>query len=98
MLSHFNTAFLGPAFEELVYRGFFVYFVGETVGSMALGVLTGLLLCLWMHLHIGPRKLLSIILFFAATTLPSACFQLLLFISHATPCTSRSLTRSRVGT
>lgn len=68
MLLNFNTALFGPAFEELVYRGFFVYFLGETVGSTALGVLAGLLLCIWMHLHIGPRKLLSIVFFFAATT------------------------------
>jgi hypothetical protein len=64
MLSHLDTAVVGPIGEEIVHRGFFVYYVGETFGSPVAGMVAGLISCLWLHLHLGNRRLVGVVAFF----------------------------------
>lgn len=66
LLQVFETAVLGPIHEEIVYRGFFVYMLGNLSGYPALGVLVGLVLCITVHLYQGYWGIPYHVLFFAA--------------------------------
>lgn len=65
-LQFFDTSFFSPVFEEIIYRGFFVYFLGNVIGSPVIGVLIGLLLFVWVHLYLGPSKIIPGVTFFLA--------------------------------
>lgn len=65
-----NTAVISPICEELVYRGFFVFFLGSLIGHLW-SVVIGLILCLWLHLYQGREYLVQHVKFFAV-----ACFLL----------------------
>ena len=65
-LQLFDTSLFSPVFEEIVYRGFFVYLMGNVIGSPVVGVLIGLLLFVWVHLYLGPSKIIPGVIFFLA--------------------------------
>ena len=54
-----QTVLISPFFEELVFRGFFVVFLLELLpeDSAPWGIVTGLFLCLLLHLYQGIRYL-----------------------------------------
>lgn len=86
-LGYFNLVIISPTFEEFIYRGFFVYFVGHLFGTIIAGVLTGLLLCVWLHIYMGPSTILSVISFFVASiVLLYSPFGLLSVISFHAAC------------
>ncbi len=68
-LSALNTAFLSPAFEDIVYRGFFVFFLGNLVGNAWWGIWMGLILCLALHAYQGPKWTVSILIFYATSVI-----------------------------
>lgn len=65
-LSVLDTIVLGPIAEDVVYRGFFVYFGGNLFGEFP-SIVFGLLLCVWMHLYQGPRRMIAVVVFFAVS-------------------------------
>jgi len=90
MLQFFETVFFCPTFEEFIYRGFFVYLVGNVVGSAVAGIFIGLLFCIWLNLYMGPSKLLSVVSFFVASiVLLYSPFGLLSVIAFHATCNTR---------
>lgn len=65
MLQLVNQAILGPIHEEIVYRGFFVFFLGQLTGYPTLSIAFGLILCVTVHLYQGYWAIPSHALFFA---------------------------------
>ncbi len=68
-LSAFQTAVIGPVFEEIICRGFFVYYLGQLVGSPWAGVGFGFAVCVWLHLYQGVRRILPVVAFYFCTVL-----------------------------
>jgi hypothetical protein len=54
-LNLFKLVLLGPLLEEVVWRGFFVYRLGNLIGSVAAAIAIGLALCLCVHLYQGAH-------------------------------------------
>ena len=65
-----NTAVVSPICEELVYRDFFVFFLGSLIGHLW-AVAIGLVLCLWLHIYQGLEYVVQHVKFYAV-----ACFLL----------------------
>lgn len=63
-----ETVFVNPVFEEVIYRGVFVYYVGMYMG-IAAGVTLGLVSCVWLHLYFGVNRIPVIVCFFAVNVL-----------------------------
>ncbi|MEM7475810.1 MAG: CPBP family intramembrane glutamic endopeptidase [Planctomycetota bacterium] len=62
-----QTVVISPFFEELVYRGFLVFFLASlfpNAGSHGLGAVVGLTLCLLVHIYQGLASLKSHLLAF----------------------------------
>lgn len=76
-LSAFQTAVFGPVFEEIVCRGFFVYYLGQLIGSPWVGVGFGLVVCVWLHWYQGVGRILPVVAFYFCTVL--LLYGLLLF-------------------
>lgn len=55
-LSAIRIAFVGPVCEELIYRGCFVYLLGQLAGHAFVGIVVGYTLFLGIHLYQGPRQ------------------------------------------
>ncbi len=86
----FETTVLSPVFEDLIYRGFFVYFWGNLLGSPLAGIVIGFIFCIWLHMYMGREKLLSVALFFAASvTLLHSPFGLTSTIAFHATCNAR---------
>lgn len=69
VINGIHTALISPAYEEIVYRGFFVFYVGELFDSKLLGFALGLVLCILLHLYQGVQNIASNSLFFLITFL-----------------------------
>lgn len=84
VLSGLLIALLGPIHEEIVYRGFLVYMLGNLTGQTVLAILFGLVLCLWVHLYQGWRAMLGHFLFYASaiTILYSPAGLLAVLVMH----------------
>ncbi len=65
VLQVFGSAVLGPIHEEIVYRGFLVYFLGNLTGHPTLAILVGLVLCITVHLYQGFWAIPYHVLFYA---------------------------------
>jgi membrane protease YdiL (CAAX protease family) len=63
-----SSGVISPIKEEIVYRGFFVFFLSRSFDNLALGIGVGLILFLLLHLYQGPWQWPSHLLFFAFVT------------------------------
>ena len=62
-----DTALASPILEDIIYRGFFVYAIGQVTQSYVIGIFIGYFLCCLLHLYQGPKHFFSVTLFFVAS-------------------------------
>ncbi|GAB5402198.1 MAG: hypothetical protein Aurels2KO_04290 [Aureliella sp.] len=92
----FETTLLSPILEDLIYRGFFVFYFGSLTGNPAAAVLVGLVLCVAVHLYMGGARLLSILMFYTASiTLLYSPFGLMSTIVFHIVCNTRYMMHRR---
>lgn len=91
-----DLVLISPAFEEILYRGFFIFFTNELLGTFVLGILIGLVLCLSVHLYQGIPNLINVVLFFFVTVfLLYSSFGLLSSFSFHATCNLRYTLRQK---
>lgn len=64
----FRCVCSSPLFEELVYRGFFVFHFSQLASSVFLAVFVGWLLCVVVHLYQATGRILSVTIFYGVAT------------------------------
>lgn len=90
MMSYFDTIVFHPVYEEIIFRGFFVYYVGHLLSSPLAGAGIGLVLCVWLHLYQGGKRILPVAFFFLSTVLLLySSFGLLAAIAFHVACNAR---------
>ncbi len=68
LASGFKCVYSSPLFEELIYRGFFVFYLSHVTSSVLLAVFVGWMLCVVLHLYQGTRRILPVTIFYCVAT------------------------------